>query len=1030
MKSFEDSILRVLKGDTVVGAAFLVSDCFVATCAHVVDSADAKVGGEISLQLATGKKVQATVDPNFWRDPNAEDIVILRLDNALENLQPVILGSSSGTKGHKFSTFGFPAKGQELSGGGQIVGQAVIDGIELLQLRSPEVTPGFSGAPTFDETTKRVVGMVTAITPPDEYQRLGTTAFAIPSETIRETCIELQISDICPYRSLDVFNEVDAQFFFGRERVVQKMVDSLKREPRFLALLGPSGSGKSSAVRAGLVPILKQGKVPGSDKWSVIVVRPASQPFEQLDNVGLLKSQDGIENAVRAWFEKHSERTRLVLIIDQFEELLVSTPQDICQNFIKELASLLDASVSITIVLTLRDDFYSRFLQDAAPLADWLEGGLVNIPATIEENELHTIIHMPAHLIGIHFEAGLINRIISDAITADIRKERIPSTILPLLEFALTQLWEEREDGQLTHSAYDKFGGVTGGLAQWADRAYYDFSLDERDVARRIMLDLVHLEGESYSVAYTRRIRKVFDLLYSNTAISLSVINSLVKVRLLSTWRNNKTFEEMIELTHEALLYEWGQMQKWLDDDRAFLIWHESLQAALRTWEQKDHDEGALLRGILLSEAEDWLRKQENTLGENELSFIQLSLALHKRESLEREAQQQRDQENLRKINELQNLYNNSNEAQLLIHKLEIFTQTLSMGGDIDAWLNGAVEVITSITGAQASSLYLFDKSLNKLVIRAACGYHRPLLNTNIAYSLGEGVTGAIAKDGAIIRANNLEELHWNPAWRGKYNPYQNNREPNSFLGVPLKVENRLSETQEIIGVLKVEDIVPTEGHPESTFTDQDVLLVNMMANIISTVAYNFQFANARINKIATDLSHITNSLAGGGDIHKLADRVLSAIASILRAGASSLYLLDVSSSKLQIEAATGYQYSLVSKGAEYRLGEGVTGYIAKYGNALKADSLEQLHSMANWLGKYNSDQNNREPNAFLGLPLKLRDPSTDDEMIIGVLKVEDLYPSPEHPEMYFTDMDVLLVQMVANIISSALYNLKLAKST
>src|SRR5262249_325364 len=152
----------------------------------------------------------------------------------------------------------------------------------FLQLDSRQVTPGFSGAPIFDETTKRVVGMVVAITPPDEYQRLGTTAFAIPCETIREICSELQISDICPYRSLDVFNEEDAPFFFGRDRVVQKMIDSLKREPRFLAVLGPSGSGKSSVVRAGLIPALKQGRVPGSDRWGVLIIRPAAQPFEQL----------------------------------------------------------------------------------------------------------------------------------------------------------------------------------------------------------------------------------------------------------------------------------------------------------------------------------------------------------------------------------------------------------------------------------------------------------------------------------------------------------------------------------------------------------------------------------------------------------------------------------------------------------------------------------------------------------------------------------------------------------------------------
>jgi len=191
MSTFEDSILRVMNGDTVVGAAFLVSDRLVATCAHVVQSAGVKVGGKISMQSADGMKVVGVVEPEFWRDVNAEDISILKLEGSPSNLKPLVLGSSSGTKGRNFSTFGFPNKGQELSGRGEIVGQATIAGKKVLQLRSPEVTPGFSGAPIFDEVTKRVVGMVVAITPPDGYQRLGTTAFAIRSETLHDVCEEI-----------------------------------------------------------------------------------------------------------------------------------------------------------------------------------------------------------------------------------------------------------------------------------------------------------------------------------------------------------------------------------------------------------------------------------------------------------------------------------------------------------------------------------------------------------------------------------------------------------------------------------------------------------------------------------------------------------------------------------------------------------------------------------------------------------------------------------------------------------------------
>lgn len=193
MNSFKDSILRVLRGDTVVGAAFLVSDRLVATCAHVVVSARAKVGENISLRLSDGLIVDAIVEPEFWRDPNTDDVSILRLKKSVGNLQPLLLGSSYGTKGHPFSTFGFPNQGQELNGDGKVVDQSTIFGIRVLQLDSKQVTPGFSGAPIFDENTKRIVGMVVEIARPDEYLRLGTTAFAIPSETICEICPELPI---------------------------------------------------------------------------------------------------------------------------------------------------------------------------------------------------------------------------------------------------------------------------------------------------------------------------------------------------------------------------------------------------------------------------------------------------------------------------------------------------------------------------------------------------------------------------------------------------------------------------------------------------------------------------------------------------------------------------------------------------------------------------------------------------------------------------------------------------------------------
>jgi hypothetical protein len=470
-----NNLIQLLSPSSLpVGAAFLAGDDLILTCAHVVTAAGSAPGEKISLRAPSGMQLTATVESDTWRDENHEDIATLRLDEALTEMKLLPLGASNASKGHSFSTYGFPKPDQALSGSGRITGRATINWVELLQLESAQVTPGFSGAPVFDEATQRVIGMVVAIAPPDEYQRQGTTAFAIPSETLRTTCPELHLSEICPYRSLDAFTEADANIFFGRERVTTKLLESLKRNPRFLAVLGPSGSGKSSVVQAGLIPALRQGNLLGSERWGILSIRPGTQPFEQLASLGMSEAAENLVKSASDWLAAHPKKERLLILIDQFEELLVSTPANLRAEFIKSLADLLDSSVDVSIVLTLRDDFFGRFAQDAELLMGWMERAQVNIPGTLEEGELREMIERPARDLGLRFASGLVDAILADARTADPSGRSIRSTILPLLEFALAQLWERREDGELTHESYRNMGGVTGGLSQWADMVDFE----------------------------------------------------------------------------------------------------------------------------------------------------------------------------------------------------------------------------------------------------------------------------------------------------------------------------------------------------------------------------------------------------------------------------------------------------------------------------------------------------------------------------------------------------------------------------
>ncbi len=654
-----NGIVRILHlSGASAGTGFLVSaDGLIVTCAHVVESAQS--GNEVAIIFhCTGEKRTARVVPESWRGPDAEDVAFLRVQGPLpDTAKPLPIGSSQGTTGHEFKTLGFPeAKSTEgLWGYGSIGDATKQNGFKVLQLTdAAEITRGFSGAPVWDDRTRRVVGIISAVTAPDRYGRLTETAFITPTETLTTISPDLQTSEVCPYKSLYPFTEADAEFFFGRQRLADRLLISLQHEPRFLAVLGPSGSGKSSLVQAGLIPVLRQGHVPKSDAWHIaIIAHLGERPFDVLANAGLPGAEQGLPESVAAWLERHPEHTRYVLVLDQFEEILVVCPEEERERLEKQLLRLLDSSLPVTLVLTLRDDFYSRLAQQLPGLLPWLERALVNVPPSLEDRELMEIITGPAGIVGLRFEPGLADTIVRDALESAVDAEagRVGrSTILPLLEFTLTQLWEHRQDGMLTHAAYGLMGGVTGSLSQWADRAYYALDDQGRQMAHRILIDLIFLGDESQGLPDSRRRRQLSELIHDETEQSRvhRIVTHLSDARLLVTGRAAPDQSETVEIIHDALLREWGFLQKWLADDRRFLSWRQATEARARAWQAtsplnvSQRDEGRLLRGQDLPESEKWLAERRTDLGALEQDFVTASLVLREKEHLARERLRQR----------------------------------------------------------------------------------------------------------------------------------------------------------------------------------------------------------------------------------------------------------------------------------------------------------------------------------------------------------------------------------------------------
>ncbi len=651
----------------IEGTGFLVSKDLVVTCAHVIQSAGKAPGQEIQIQFRSSKQTMtALVEPNYWKPPDQEDIAFLRLlQDKPEQEEILLLGSSSGTSGHPFETLGFPASLDEARGYGTIGGPVTLANRKLLQLTgTTEITAGFSGAPVLNKQTRRVIGMVASIATPDKYGKLTETAFIIPSEILRAACEDIQLSDIRPYQSLATFTEQNAEFFFGREEITQRILDKLRGKPRFLAILGPSGSGKSSLIKAGVIPQLHEGKILGSEKWTFLVTRPADKWVDSIRYQDGKLFGEGL-SGYQDWLESLNQDKHLLLVIDQFEELLIADEETIVQEYLDLITHFLEAGRNLTLIVVLRDDFYGRLSQMAPELLPWLERGLINIPQTLSQNELRDIIEKPGKSVGLAFETGLVDTLIRDAMEAmpDNQETRRMgrSTTLPLLEFTLTQLWEKRTDGVLTFQAYQTIGGVTGGLAQWAQDTFDALNESQQAIAKSILTSLVHLGDENQSLPDTRWRKPLQDLYRDFDGHQIdAILERLTKARLLISFRDERQNKEYVEIVHEALIREWESLRNWLRDDQSFLLWRQEIESRTRTWvnsnpdDIESRDEGKLLRGKDLAIAEDTLSKHSQELEQYIHDFILAGVHLRDKETAEREATRQRELEQAKLLAEEQ----------------------------------------------------------------------------------------------------------------------------------------------------------------------------------------------------------------------------------------------------------------------------------------------------------------------------------------------------------------------------------------
>ncbi|MBW4604441.1 MAG: CHAT domain-containing protein [Calothrix sp. FI2-JRJ7] len=438
-------------------------------------------------------------------------------------------------------------------------------------------------------------------------------------------------TNICPYRGLFAFREEDTQLFFGRETFTDELLEAVQNKP-LVAVIGSSGSGKSSVIFASLIPHLRQ-----ISNSHIISFRPSSEPLHAFANALLsyLEPQMGtstrrqeIQNLVSDLQHKGNclqdtlnnisldDSEKIFIVIDQFEELYT-----LCQDtqerqiFLDRLLTLISNTNNFTFVITLRADFLGQALS-YRPFADVLQHNDLKL-SQMNNQELQAVVQKPAALLGVTLESGLTERILG-AVGSQAGD-------LPLLEFALTQLWEKQTDTRLTHAAYDEIGGIEAALARYAEQVYSKLNLEEQEQARRIFVQLV-LPGVGTEDA--RYLAKRAEVGEKNWDLVMHLASS----RLIVTGRDDATKKETVEIVHEALIREWERLRQWIKQDREFRIWLSELRATMQQWEKNNQDESELLRGKRLIDAEGWLQRRPNDLNVDEQPYITASLALKEKE--------------------------------------------------------------------------------------------------------------------------------------------------------------------------------------------------------------------------------------------------------------------------------------------------------------------------------------------------------------------------------------------------------------
>lgn len=458
-----------------------------------------------------------------------------------------------------------------------------------------------------------------------------------------------------PFKGLEAFQQTDSHFFFGREKMIERSLKRMQETP-FLALVGASGSGKSSLVRAGILPALRKGNIiPHSETWRTAIFTPGNKPLESLvtrimpylkedetrtiDRVIRNVQQPEIaEQYINTMLEGAPSESRLLIVIDQFEEVFTRASEAEAKPFIETLVKSAQHDMRLQIIVTMRADFFGN-LSHYPGLAQLFEQENMIIVTDMTPANIRRAIEGPVQAVGLKYEEGLVDRILDDV--------RSQPGSLPLLQYALRQLFDKRAGLVLTQAAYEEIGGVRRALAQHAETIFRTLDTGHQEVTRRLLLRLVEV-GESGEATRRKVARSElkFDDIDNQTVDDVIELLTSADSRLLIASREIRTDEDdnsepttWLEVSHEALIREWDRFKTWVSSRLEDLQYNTEIRKLAQDWVSGGRDSAYLLVGKRLTRAEVWI--EDADASDRQREFIAASLeARHEQERLERERQE------------------------------------------------------------------------------------------------------------------------------------------------------------------------------------------------------------------------------------------------------------------------------------------------------------------------------------------------------------------------------------------------------